>query len=778
MGNKEPYNAGRFDNRRYPKLKKTYPVSQISLPKPYQSDYYISFDTDVLGGAQPPDKLRLKPRGVEKLIRYSGRVPKNWPIEQHVSCSFPIYLHYKYIIKVGQLPISRVLLRILGVIKSLWKRYLLKQTTPTIYKNAPGEYVDDFYRHYLKILSGWAFVNVFEQGPAYMLLAHLHALTGKAPYTDDQIIEDIENWVSPRTNMGKEKRLDLKAWDRSASKIFKTWFKGDGGMRPLTLTEFCNDPLRWGTSGGAKATVFLGSKYRTKWAWAIERMTNSDGTLRDRYDLYKQAKLEYDDVAEVALKEEAQKTREIITTPMPSYLRQSYLLYRWGKPNINSPISSATWVAHFESINPGWYGCLDGEKFDQSVPAEIILDVVDRLGALDEETRRVADEEIRHLKKLRVHWKGKTWAWLGGILSGWRLTSLIGSMVSVAAAEFIIRESGMEGGVDYGVLGDDIVLYANSLTIPKQELVDLYEQYGLHANMKKTVSGKAGEFLRKVVSSGGSWGYPALALRSVVNANPWISSYSFEKEQELASTWLTYISRMIPHSSDSSTLPTTWHEDIVADLNNSFGDGPWLKWLTTPQSAGGGGPVELMKWDWVRLEHEPLNRHDSNDATILPTLLGVLKSKLVFKKVPTFRPINISRAIVDAAHMQDSNVNSPVPGFRKDALGLPSLYLFLEKKLTRSELQSKLTSPLPRSVRGEKREAIVRFLLEARSDKVGYVSIVHTKESTAYNSALSKYVSRAVSVSKRFNTPGILGPATTIYFLQTYLKHRIPAGTW
>lgn len=736
----------------------------------------MKVDPDVLGGTQPPDKLRRKPTGIEKLVRYGGRVPKDWPVPSTSSCSWPLYLFYRYIKFTGQPYLAKLLKRLLGVIIHSWKLYLRGKGTPTAYVSEPDEYVDDYFRQKLKLLSSWAFIQVFERGPAYMFFTHLHALTGKAPYTIQQIESDIENWVSPDQEGGKKKHLDESFWNEETEKIFSTWYKGEA-FGHLSFEDFCNDPYRWGTSGGAKATVWLGSKYRTKWAWAYERMTRADGSLRDKYDLYKDAVNEYEDRAEVALKEEAQKTREIITTPMPSYLRQAYLLYRWGKPNLNSPVANPTWVARFETICPKWYGCLDGERFDQSIPADIILDVVRRLGELDDETKKVADAEVTHLKKLRVHWKGKSWRWLGGLLSGWRLTSLIGSLVSEVVARYIIKNAGVEGGVEYGVLGDDIVLYSISSEIDKEKMVELYTRFGLRANLNKTVGGKVGEFLRKVISSGGSWGYPALALRSIVYANPWISSYTFEKEQELVSTWLTFLSRLVPHRSYSSTLEDKWDNDIVQNLENVFGPGEWRRWLRTPQSAGGGGPVEFMSWDWVQLIHERNQQSKEDRHLVIPALLGIAKTNLLFEPVPKFKPIHITTAINDARAMA-SFYTPPSPTFKHEVQVLPNLIKFIYGQLNRTDLNELLTTRLPRSVRGEEPSKIVTYLLAGHSEKSGYISILHSKESESYNASLSKYVSKAVANSKRFNSPGIFGPAVTMYYLQTYRNHRIPAGTW
>lgn len=353
-------------------------------------------------------------------------------------------------------------------IKTKIDTYLRRFPSSHEYNLEREEYENDACRHYLKEVSSLSFPRVFSHGPAYMLLTHLHSQTGKCPYTEEQIIDDFTAWVRPETSEGKKKDLDAFQVRDTQDRLFTIWYKGEANSN-LKFEDYCNDFIRWGTSGGAIGSEIKGETYRTKWAWAYSRSTSSDGSLKIR-NLYQQALEEGRLCASVALKEEAQKTREIITTPMPSYLRQCYLLYRWGKPNLNSPISSGGWVGHFERVLPNWYGCLDGEKFDQTIPAWFVLDVVDRLGNLDAETRRVADIELEDLKKLKVSWNGREWFWRAGVLSGWRLTSILGTLASVAAYDYICKKNNMIGAMDYGALGDDPILYSFNNSIELQDL--------------------------------------------------------------------------------------------------------------------------------------------------------------------------------------------------------------------------------------------------------------------------------------------------------------------
>lgn len=657
------------------------------------------------------------------------------------------------------------------------KTYLGKKTTPPEYTTNLSEYEDDAWRHYLKEVSAYSFPKVFSEGPAYMILTHLHALTGKCPYEESQIISDVDAWVRPQLPNGELKHLNEAQVKTTLDRLFSVWYKGEvNGF--LTFNEYCNDFIRWGTSGGAKKSEIQGETYRTKWAWAYSHSVDSKGALLADRNLYKHSK-EEDTLASatVALKEEAQKTREIITTPMPSYLRQCYLLYRWGKPNLNSPISSGRWVGHFERISPNWYGCLDGDKFDQTIPAWFVLDVINRLGNLDAETRMVADLEIEDLKNLKVVWNGREWKWRAGVLSGWRLTSILGTLASVAAYDYICNEHNMQGALDYGALGDDLILYSYNNKIEPKDLVDSYNAFGLKANFYKTTSGKVGEFLRKVISQGGSWGYPALALRSIVYANPWVSNYSFERETEMSNTWMTFISRLIPHS--CLQVDASIFNDCITNLRSAFGPGKWKEWIHTPVSAGGGGPVEISDLSkWTKLERKQKNSLYSTDRLMtIPCLLGVIKSTLIFEKTKQFIPILSTNAFRDASILKSGGHNYSV-SFKKSANITELLFGFAAGNLNRKNLESNLNAPLPRSVRGSGVKSILSYLLMGSKGDSGYTSICHTKESAACSSALSKFLTRAIGMSKRFNTPGILKPAVTLYYLITYKDHAIPYGTW
>lgn len=290
-----------------------------------------------LYSVEPPFLPNVK--SLDKLRRFRMRVPETFPLHT-TSFGVGLYVYITMIKKSGQHILARSILGLLFKIKKLMS---LKKKKGEL---APsGQQDDDFVRKSLKQISGWAFPKVFDIGPAYMLLMHMENLGGQSPWTEQQIIDDITAWTSG-VNEGNFELLK-PYYDQALMK----W-----GKPHLSFREFCCDALRWGTSGGAKKATFFGEEFRSKWAWAYSQLFNGDGTLNEGVDLYKEA-LKEGNTCKVALKEESKKTRQIITTPMASYLRQCYLVYRWGRLRGDTPISEASWLGRFQKRQYAWYGC-------------------------------------------------------------------------------------------------------------------------------------------------------------------------------------------------------------------------------------------------------------------------------------------------------------------------------------------------------------------------------------------------------------------------------------
>lgn len=719
---------------------------------------------EVISGGVDESSLRPTKGKVYKLMRYSGRTPLSWPIKPWITCSYPLYLYSSIVHTAGQYISAKDLVEACSLIASK-------------VEHLPKNLQSDAFRAYLKNISTSCFPKVFTRGPAYMLFVHLHWLTAKCPYTEQQIIDDIEEWISDNIQQ-REKHLNANMVEKVLDRVFSTWYSGEPeGYLPFE--DYANDFVRWGTSGGAPKVQMNGQSFRSKWAWSLYHSTDqTTGALLDNYDLYAQA-LRERTTSTIALKEEPAKTREIITTTMGSYLRQSYLMYRWGSPRIPSPISSATWQGKFERMNPTWFGSVDGERFDHCIPKSFITGIIRRLGDMDEDTRLVAEEELKHMDDLKVTWGDKVWKWDGGLLSGWRITSVIGSLASCCVAEYILEELGILGAVSYGVMGDDLILYSYTTSVDSQKLVEKYNEFGLKANLDKTSSGPIGEFLKRVISKGGTWAYPALGLRSACYANPWLDHYSYNEETEVSNVWMTVISRMLPHvHGRPRNLVSTCLRHCKSNLTQLFGKHDWDSWLRTPISAGGGGCSELSDVSrWVLFD-KVVDINELGQSMFMKGILGVIPYKRVLKRNPTMYKMDLSPIIVLKDELQGTSGSPPDTWFKHHVNITRTIYDYIYGRISNAELRKSLSFSLPRGLRTTSPQRVIAFLMQGPKLYSGITTIQHTKESTQMYTGYGQYALRAISNSKRYRNIRYIQAAITLYMTQLLRSVYIPYGTW
>ncbi|WKY10397.1 hypothetical protein Q1695_002615 [Nippostrongylus brasiliensis] len=219
----------------------------------------------------------------------------------------------------------------------------------------------------------------------------------------------------------------------------------------VSFEQYCEDPFRWATSGGAPAVDWGGERLRTKWSWALfSKHMGIPISVRAR---------EYKNVAHVALKEESKKTRLVITTPMRSYLRQCYALYRAGTCHaLKSPISTPAILAQNMDKTFRQYVGVDAKGFDHQIPLWFVIAVMRMVGRVGE-CEELIEEEVAELSSLRIELFGEVIPYRGGVLSGWRMTSLIGTM----ASELLCRWCARNNEISWMVQGDDVLIMGNDI---------------------------------------------------------------------------------------------------------------------------------------------------------------------------------------------------------------------------------------------------------------------------------------------------------------------------
>lgn len=447
-------------------------------------------------------------------------------------------------------------------------------------KNNGGD-AKSIYNH-LKLLSDFCSTNVCPcQMNSSQVFVGLHRSTPPQKWDKEKIMQDLTNWVGPG---GKMWGASQKQWILDYVDTFiKQWSYREQKVAKMSFSDWCSDVIRWGTSGGSKKRQMLDQWYRTKWAYGFD-------SIKRGVNPYDIAKQEADvDLAHVALKEEPDKTRLVITTPMASYLRQGYMLYCMGKcKELKSPISHKYLTNNIAKKYWHQYLSIDATKFDHQIPLWFIEHVIDRIGEYSG-LPQLAQEELNHFKKLYIEIFGNKIKYNGGVLSGWRMTSLFGSLASHVLCEFIKKQYPNDL-VDWIVLGDDVMVMTNAnISSTWQSVVS---EFGLTFDINKTTCGVFGTFLRKIYGLGRVVGAAGRALRSLFYANPWVTNYQFQDPSTISASWLLFISRM----QDLGNRDWLLHQ-AAADMarwsrTQDWTSSRWLKLLKTDSGLGGLGTID------------------------------------------------------------------------------------------------------------------------------------------------------------------------------------------
>lgn len=457
-------------------------------------------------------------------------------------------------------------------------------------------YCDDIVRNFYSDIDKITFVRCQSNPTTSFMFTNMHGLAtlgGARGWTVESVNESINHWVSKEQVFNYENNPIVK---HQLSLWMAQW---TGSMKSanncLSFEQFVTDPMRWATGGGSKKVELrLGADKidaRSKWLWALSKMSSGK-------DLYKEAQIE-GNVARVALKEEV-KTRTVITTPMASYLRQCYMLYRLGKPMfLQSTLVSKKYTSQILTNTKNQFICIDASRFDHTVSKAFVitlLQIIQDSVSTTDDLHDIMEQEITSIKNLVLEYDGKRIPYNNGLLSGWRITSLVGSLISALLCEYINKVTGYS--MQYVVQGDDIIMAASS-AVDKPLVLKCCSDFGIITNSKKTTIGRFGEFLKYRYGCGQVQGYALRSVRSIFYANPWLDTSVVTTPVEVVNKWYMLMSRIIVSSNSmisKGMAKAFWYKNMVDDVSS------WLKgsvkkadlyqMISTPGSLGGLGVFE------------------------------------------------------------------------------------------------------------------------------------------------------------------------------------------
>nr|QIJ70132.1 RNA-dependent RNA polymerase [Keenan toti-like virus] len=369
-----------------------------------------------------------------------------------------------------------------------------------------------------------------------------------------------------------------------------------GVPRP-PVGEWLRSPSRWVTSGASTVSGVDGVQ-RSKLSTYMSR--TQDELLDDLND-------QSQPVYVATVKRERGKHRNIINAPWSLFLQQSFVcdgvedhVRRYLPMSGGKRFGCADWDRWVRDLNESVAVPIDQSKFDHVPSGRVLHRFVDWLldvAAGDDHDRSVIAEvcKKRHRQGV-VTYLGRSWPHARGVLSGWRITSLLDTVINVAEAFAVHSLVGraMPDRTRMCFQGDDTLLLEKGWTAA-YDVVRTYVKY-LPVNPKKFFldNGRT-EYLRYVITSAGRLGYPIRAVASTVVAQAWQSGSSFSPAS-LLSTWSILCSRGMNRS--KTLVHAT--RDVSAFMRSSLQS--VRDYLSTPACMGGFGCADLAAGDCMSLQ--------------------------------------------------------------------------------------------------------------------------------------------------------------------------------
>jgi len=464
--------------------------------------------------------------------------------------------------------------------------------------------------------------------PFWRELSHLHTIGGFAlPASFAVQKELIEGWVKgpfvPKL-YGSESIFNYH-FRKGVEEFFRkmTW---KDGVRKISREEFADSPLLWATPGATNAdTVKInGQKVRSKNGTAV--LFTSEKILR-----ILQRRVYDRSVNKVFQKmdETFGKTRMVANSDFRMYILMSYISAQFeglvDHPNTSLFWSNGRrmeeyrkWVRElgFGSNLPGDYS-----EFDHRVSLKMIEIIthclrewLSRVGIeWDEVDEGIWDEIIYRFKNgfcaLEVSGDKAMIRCERGVLSGWRWTSLLGTVVNygiyyIIKTQLIPDSEPLFQEDSCCFHGDDAKL---KLLRPRLAplIVGFVNSMGFLMHPAKTwASTNRDEFLRLCFEPGGIRGYPARTVRPIFVANPNNKPPppGIARLRVLASNWVKLARRL-------GLGREGFFDFMLRDLVKSkqLSRAKILEWLETPASLGGFGlgPTGLYKFVESEVPSDP-----------------------------------------------------------------------------------------------------------------------------------------------------------------------------
>lgn len=378
--------------------------------------------------------------------------------------------------------------------------------------------------------------------PKWRLLVDLHRLSDYLPYPEEtEFVDDIRDWVqrSPKHTWNGDEEL----WYSNFRKSFRKVLHRSGKMPRVVrnMDWFCKNADIWCTAGSGfepeVGNLYVYDNLREeeekvkKNKWSV-RWNLSSGKIKRL--LTKRRK----QICKAVAKSEPGKVRAVVSSDLSLYLKMSFVSLFLdqvlaGREDstlfMNDKQRAQLWQNM--GIDDTWRMPIDQSEFDKNVTKRQVMIALNEIKLLLEEFNAgpeilsTMDEIIYAIDGGLIFVGGESIEYRNGILSGWRWTALLDTLINLTELEMAqdwVRENSTItiNLLGYNAQGDDDWIKVKT----KKEAIALwlaYESFGLYVNPGKFFLSKTrDEYLRRVMENNVITGYPARSITSICFRSP------------------------------------------------------------------------------------------------------------------------------------------------------------------------------------------------------------------------------------------------------------------
>lgn len=446
----------------------------------------------------------------------------------------------------------------------------------------------------------------------WRFLVNLERLNDFLPYKEeDDFVDDIKDWVQRKPFHSWNGNED--EWYERFEKTLKDLLLRSGKKRPdkvMSVDEFIKNGDVWCTSGSGFEPESEKLKVEDKYRDKIFDVKKNKWSVRWGLSNYKVKRLMFKrrkQICKAVQKSEPGKVRAVISSDLALYLKMSYVSTFLEKCLAGSNLSTL-WMTKEDRFklwqsmgyDGTWRMPLDQSEFDKNVSYRqiaIMLKVIrwylDYMNA-PEDMIEIMDLIIYALDGGYVIIGGHKIPILNGILSGWRWTALLDTLVNLVevlmAQQWVHENSNIK--IDFKGLnaqGDDDWFKFRY----RREAIAMwlaYESFGLDVNPGKFFLSKTrDEYLRRVLDNDVITGYPARSVTSICFRNP-ISeqeTVGAARARQSLNKWKLFCERMNMTFLNSWWM-RKWYQDSVQGTRGMTKE-HLKEWFETNVVAGGIG---------------------------------------------------------------------------------------------------------------------------------------------------------------------------------------------